>query len=582
MESKIIVIATGERSTEAVLAAEALRRAAQSIGQTIPIEMRSDRGCLGEFSADQIGAAQIVLVVGDGDPLVERFAHANIVKMSLQAVFNNPAEAIQQLSLTTTTDPSSQRTHHDSLIVAVTSCPTGIAHTFMAAEGLQQAAAALGQRIRVETQGSVGAQDTLTADEIVQADIVLIAADREVDLARFVGKRLYKTGTKPAINDGEKLIRTALAEAKLYGQSVATPTSAGPSFATTPLSRAYKHLMNGISFMLPFITASGMLIAISFALGGVTAPSAGSSQSLSQHLLALGQAGATLIVPILAAYIAHSIADRPGLVSGMIGGVLAVQLNAGFLGGIAAGFLAGYVTLAINTYLPLPNKLAGMKPILILPLLGTLIVGLVMHYLAGPPIAWLMETLTDSLRQLQSGSALLLGLLLGGMMAVDMGGPINKAAYAFSAGLLASHIYTPMAAVMVAGMTPPLGAALATWIFPNRFTSEEVAMAPSTVVLGLIFVSEGAIPYGSRDPLKTIPAFILGSSIAGAISLTNGVTLPVPHGGIFAFPTVNHIAWYSAALLAGSVVTAIALGLFKKSTILQLTSATTAVKANSA
>ncbi|NIK02190.1 PTS fructose transporter subunit IIC [Xanthomonas cannabis] len=575
MSSSIVVIAAGERSTEAVLAAEALRRAATAAGRSVTIEIRSDQGVLGALPSELASAATQVLVVGDADADTARFGDAQLLQLSLGAVLDDPAAAVGQLAAPASATGSAAAGTGSKRIVAITSCPTGIAHTFMAAEGLQQAAKKLGYQMRVETQGSVGAQDALTDAEIRAADVVIIAADREVDLARFGGKRLFKSGTKPAINDGPALINKALAEASVHGGAApATGTGTATSATSATASKgngrtgAYKHLMTGVSFMLPFVTAGGLLIALAFALGGIYAGDDAHQGTLAWSLFQIGaKAGFTLMVPALAGYIAYSIADRPGIAPGMIGGLVAANLNAGFLGGIIAGFIAGYGVAALNRYIRLPRNLEGLKPVLILPVLGTLLVGLAMMYVFGQPVADLLAWLTAWLRGMQGSSALLLGLLLGGMMAFDMGGPVNKAAYAFSTGLIASQVYTPMAAAMVAGMTPPLGIALATWVFRNRFTLEERGSATAAGVLGLAFVTEGAIPYAARDPLRTIPALVIGSAVAGAISMSVGAELKAPHGGIFVLlipNAVTHLAMYVLALLAGVVVTAIALRVLKQ------------------
>ncbi|WP_285316497.1 PTS fructose transporter subunit IIC [Stenotrophomonas maltophilia group sp. Smal35] len=561
MQASTVVIAAGERSIEAVLAAEALRRAARQQGAELAIEIRSDQGVTGALPAAQAAAATQLLLVGDGEADPARFGSAQIVRASLGEVLDDPLVVLAQLAATSGTAPAADASKH---IVAVTSCPTGIAHTFMAAEGLQQAAKALGHAIRVETQGSVGAQDALSDEEIAAADLVLIAADREVDLSRFAGKRLFKSGTKPAINDGQNLIRKALAEA-----GVQTGTaSAGRTTEKAKVTGPYKHLMTGVSFMLPFVTAGGLLIALAFALGGIYAFDDAHKGTLAWSLFQIGaKSGFMLMVPALAGYIAYSIADRPGIAPGMIGGLVAVNMDAGFIGGILAGFIAGYGVHWINRALSLPRSLEGLKPVLILPVLGTLLVGLLMMYVIGTPVAGLLAWLTDWLRGMQGSSAILLGLLLGGMMAVDMGGPVNKASYAFSTALISSQVYTPMAATMIGGMTPPLGIALATWLFSNRFTAEERGTAGAAGVLGLSFVTEGAIPYAARDPLRTIPALILGSAVAGAISMAAGVELKVPHGGVFVLPipsAVTHLGIYLLALLAGVAVTAVALRILKK------------------
>ncbi|SDO08711.1 PTS system D-fructose-specific IIB component (F1P-forming), Frc family /PTS system D-fructose-specific IIC component (F1P-forming), Frc family [Methylobacterium phyllostachyos] len=419
----------------------------------------------------------------------------------------------------------------------------------------------------METQGSVGARDTLTPDEIAAADIVLIAADTGVDRSRFAGKRVYATNTKAAIRDGKGLIATALAEAQVQAAEGETAAPARPEAAERKPG-AYKHLMTGVSFMLPFVVAGGLLIALAFAVGGIDAMAPGHAGTLGY---ALGQIGAkaafALIVPALAGYIAYSIADRPGIAPGMIGGMLAANLQAGFLGGIAAGFIAGYTARFLNQHIRLPKTLEGLKPVLILPLLATTITGLLMIYVVGVPVAAVLAALTTWLKGMQGASALVLGLVLGGMMAVDMGGPINKAAYASAAALLSSGVDAPMAAVMLGGMTPPLGLALATRLFPVRFTVSEREAGGAAAVLGAAFITEGAIPFAAADPLRVIPSLVAGSAVAGALALTLGVTLKVPHGGLFVLPIPNAVTNLPGAILAlaaGTLVTALAVGLLKR------------------
>ncbi|XQA71060.1 PTS fructose transporter subunit IIC [Xanthomonas sacchari] len=570
MNPILVVIAAGDRSTEAVLAAEALRHAATLRGATLQAEVRTPQGVIAPLDLAAAPTAAPLLLVGDGDTDAARFTGRSVQRSNLDAVLADAGAVLAPLLTAATATAGAAAVGGPEgagkRIVAITSCPTGIAHTFMAAEGLQQAAKALGHQIRVETQGSVGAQDALSDEEIAAADLVLIAADREVDLGRFGGKRLFKSGTKPAINDGPALIRKALAEASVHaaGTGGSAPAKAQGGRSAGP----YKHLMTGVSFMLPFVTAGGLLIALAFALGGVHTIDDVYKGTLGWNLFQIGaKAGFVLIVPALAGYIAYSIADRPGIAPGMIGGMVAANLGAGFLGGILAGFIAGYGVAALNRWIRLPRTLEGLKPMLILPVLGTLLVGLLMMYVIGKPVAELLAWFTAWLREMQGSSAALLGLLLGAMMAFDMGGPVNKAAYTFSTGLLTSQVYTPMAAVMVAGMTPPLGIALATWAFRDRFTKEERDTSAATGVLGLAFVTEGAIPYAARDPLRTIPALMLGSALAGAISMAAGAELKVPHGGVFVLPIPNqvtHVGMYLAALLAGTVVTAVALRVLKK------------------
>lgn len=447
-------------------------------------------------------------------------------------------------------------------LVAVTSCPTGIAHTFMAAAALKNGAETLGYAIKVETRGSVGAQNTLTDEDIATADLAIVAADTHVDLDRFAGVRLYTTSTNDAIHDPKALILRALAEAS-------RPVATSETVATKPASRertgAYKHLMTGVSHMLPLVIAGGLLIALAFAVGGINAGDA--KGTLGWALMQIGGATAfQLYVPVLAGFIAFSIADRPGLAPGLVGGMLSASLGAGFLGGIAAGFLAGYVTRLLSEKLPLPAALQSLKPILILPLLSTLVVGLGMIYVIGTPVKFLLDALTGWLSGMQQSSALMLGMLLAAMMAFDLGGPVNKAAYTFGVGLLASNVTAPMAAVMAGGMTPPLGIALACLLFPARFSRKERGESKAVAVLGLSFISEGAIPFAATDPLRIIPSFVLGSAVAGAISMGSHVQLMVPHGGIFvlAIPhAVTGLLNYVLAIAAGTLVTAIALRLLR-------------------
>ena len=430
----------------------------------------------------------------------------------------------------------------------------------MAAEALLKGAAAMGYTMKVETRGSVGAKNELTADDIARADAVVVAADANVETARFAGKRLLETGTKAAINDAQSLIREAL---------TLTPADAGkpkPAAQKQGRTGAYKHLMTGVSHMLPLVVAGGLMIALAFAVGGIYAGD--QKGTLGWALMEIGGKSAfALFIPIFAGFIAFSIADRPGLTSGLIGGMLASSLGAGFLGGIAAGFLAGYFTLWLNKALKLPDSLQGLKPVLLLPLISSLVIGLLMIYLIGPPVKIIMDSVSAWLNSLQGSSALLLGLLLGGMMAFDMGGPINKAAYTFAVGLVSTQIHGPMAAVMAAGMVPPLGVALAATLFKNRFTPDEQQATKATAVLGISFITEGAIPYAAADPFRVIPSTIAGAAVAGGISMAFGCKLLVPHGGIFvlAIPNaINHMLGYLIAIIAGTLVTTAMLFILKK------------------
>jgi len=560
MNDIVAVVGEDELVTQSVLAAEALRKAAGRRGRSIAIEVRLDQGVLDALDMKAESDAASVLLVGNAELDAGRFHGLKQTRASLNealadadAVLARAVEAASAGGATAAAGGGPKR------IVAVTSCPTGIAHTFMAAEGIEQAAKALGYAVRVETQGSVGARNMLTDAEIRDADIVLIAADKQVDPSRFAGKRVFQSGTKPAINDGKALIARALAEAQVQGGAAPAPGQAKSAERTG----IYKHLMTGVSYMLPFVVAGGLLIAVAFALGGIYAYDDAYKGTLAYSLFQIGaKAAFVLMIPALAGYIAFSIADRPGIAPGMIGGMLAANVGAGFLGGIVAGFIAGYWVALLNKYIKLPRTLEGLKPVLILPLLGTLLTGLLMVYVVGGPVSELMTTLTAWLRGMQSGSAVVLGLLIGGMMAFDMGGPVNKAAYAFSTGLIASQVYTPMAAAMVAGMTPPLGLALATRLFAKRFTADEHEAGNAAAVLGLAFVTEGAIPFAARDPLRVIPALMIGSATAGAISMAFGAELKVPHGGVFVLPipnAVTHLGGYVLALVVGTILTTVVL-----------------------
>lgn len=574
----LAVIGAADRPTHGVLAREVLSKAAAEAGREIRIELITAEGVSDPLPAAALAAARAVLVVGEvaAEP---RLAGRTLVRVSLSELLEAPAGALAQLEAAET--PASAMAAPAAAlaglkIVAITSCPTGIAHTFMAAEGLQEGARALGAAIRVETQGSVGSQDTLTAEDIAAADLVVIAADRQVELGRFAGKRVYQSPTKPAINDGAALIRKAAAEARLLsGEGGATAEAATPGAGAGPAKAggavgAYKHLMTGVSFMLPFVVAGGILIAIAFALGGIYVYDDAHQGTLGWTLFQIGAKGAfTLMVPALAGYIAFSIADRPGIAPGMTGGVIAGTIGAGFLGGILAGFIAGYGVLWLNRAIKLPRTLQGLKPVLILPLLGVTLTGLMMFYVVGAPTARLLAAMTEWLQGMQGAQAAVLGALLGGMMAVDMGGPINKAAYAFGTTLIAANVTEPMAAVMCAGMTPPLALAIATKLFGNRFTPEEREAGNAAFVLGLAFVTEGAIPFAARDPFRVIPSLIAGSAVAGALCMALGVQLKVPHGGVFVLPipnAVGNLGGFVIAMLAGTAVSVIALRLVKRRT----------------
>jgi PTS system fructose-specific IIC component len=414
---------------------------------------------------------------------------------------------------------------------------------------------------KVETQGSVGAKNALTDEEIAAADVVIIGADTHVDTARFAGKALYETSVGRALKETEKVIQEAFAVPVPSKANAAQPVAKPVEKAAGP----YKHLLTGVSYMLPIVVAGGLTIALSFIFGIEAFKEKG---TFAAALMDIGGGAAfALMIPILAGFIAFSIADRPGLAPGLVGGMLASQLGAGFLGGIIAGFAAGYIALWLRNNLKLPEHFEGLKPVLIIPLLATLAVGLLMIYVVGSPAKAIMDGLTEFLKGLSGTNAVLLGLLLGGMMAVDMGGPINKAAYTFGVGLLASNSFMPMAAVMAGGMVPPLGIALATFLAKNRFTADEQIAGKAAAVLGISFITEGAIPFAAKDPLRVIPACVAGAATTGALSMLFGATLHAPHGGIFVLAIPNAVAPllpYIAAILIGVAVTALLLIVLKK------------------
>ena len=573
------VVGSKDRPTQVMLAAEALRKAASAAGVEIALETRIGAAVQTPLGAETIAAASRILAVGDVDAADPRFAGKTVTSLGLDAALADAAGAVTGPGAAPAAPAaaSAAAPAGGKKIVAITSCPTGVAHTFMAAEGIERGAEALGHVARVETQGSVGSQNALTAAEIAAADVVIIAADTNVDLARFAGKRLFMSGTKPAIGDGKGLVTRALAEATVHAapagaaRDLAAEVAAVKATASAQRSGPYKHLMTGVSYMLPFVVAGGLLIAIAFALGGIYVYDDAHKGTFAQALFTIGaKNGFALMVPILAGFIAYSIADRPGIAPGAIGGMISGAIGAGFLGGIVAGFLAGYTVDFLNKNIKLHRNLEGLKPVLILPLLGTTIVGLLMIYVIGQPVAAALAALTAFLKGMQGANAIALGAIIGLMMAFDMGGPVNKAAYTFATGLIASAdnaVYGPMAAAMAAGMTPPLGVALATKLFRNRFSADEHEAGNAAAVLGISFITEGAIPFAAKDPFRVIPSLMAGSAVAGMITMAFGVEQKVPHGGIFVLPipnAVTNLGAYVIALIVGTVITAVMLGLLKK------------------
>lgn len=465
----------------------------------------------------------------------------------------------------------------DVFIVAVTACPTGIAHTYMAAEAIEKKAKELGYQVKVETRGSGGAKNVLTDDEIAKAAGVIVACDTNVPTDRFDGKKVIECQVSDGINKAEELIkRIAAGDAPVFkasGKKEASHSSVGGKESIG--HQIYKHLMNGVSHMLPFVVGGGILIAIAFLIDGFSVDlnslpadqraNFGTITQVAAMFKGIGGTAFGFMLPILAGFIAMSIADRTGLAVGFVGGSIAANGTSGFLGALVAGFVAGYIVLLLKkVFSKLPESLDGMKPVLLYPLLGIFLVGVIMQFVVEPPIGALNTAINNGLNGLNGASAVVLGVLLGGMMSVDMGGPVNKAAYVFGTASIAAGNYNIMAAVMIGGMVPPIAIALATIFFKNKFTAEERKAGPTNFIMGLSFITEGAIPFAASDPLHVLPACVVGSAVAGGLSMAFGCTLMAPHGGIFVVPTIGNPLMYLVALVIGSFIACGLLGLLKK------------------
>ncbi|WP_068779610.1 PTS fructose transporter subunit IIABC [Paenibacillus sp. GM2] len=463
-------------------------------------------------------------------------------------------------------ETSSETAESEALVVAVTACPTGIAHTYMAEDALIKMAKEMGVTIRVETNGSEGAKNVLTPDEIRRASGVIVAADKNVEMARFDGKPVLIRPVSDGIRKPKELIQKALqGDAPIYHGGNKAAEEPEREEKKSVGSKIYKDLMNGISHMLPFVVGGGILIAISFLFEQVGGP----DHPLYKLLMTIGGDGAFhFLIPILAGFIAMSIGDRPALMPGMVGGLMAVNSNAGFLGGLAAGFMAGYIVIGLRKlFAGLPKSLEGLKPILLYPVFGLLIAGSIMYFIFDPVFSSINTWLVSGLNNLGTANAVLLGLVLGGMMAIDMGGPFNKAAYTFAIGVFASSGNTNglmMAAVMAGGMVPPLAIALASTFFKNKFTEDERKSGLTNYVLGLSFITEGAIPFAAADPLRVLTSCILGSAVAGGLTQLWKINIPAPHGGIFVAALANHALLFLLAVAIGSVISALVLGIWKK------------------
>ena len=507
---------------------------------------------------------------GNFDPSVEGFIktaepqaeEAEVADASTAAVAAGTAAAVEKVTV--------ENPHYD--VLAVTGCPTGIAHTYMAAESLERKAKEMGISLKVEKNGASGVKDALTAEEIAHAKCIIVASDRQVEMARFNGKPMIQTKVANGINKAEELLTEAMAgTAAVYQASAADreATEIAASASDSVGRQIYKHLMNGVSHMLPFVIGGGILIALAFlfdTLDPVNPKNFGSGNPLSAFLMQIGGASFGFMLPVLAGYIAMSIADRPGLVAGFVGGLLANQGGSGFLGALIAGFAAGYLVLLVKKLVSgLPQALEGTKPVLFYPVLGVLFIGLAITFVINPPVSALNHWLMDSLQSMGTTSRLLLGLIFGAMMSVDMGGPVNKAAYVIGTGALATGEYGIMAAVMAGGMVPPLAIALCTTFFPSRFTEAERKSGITNYIMGLSFITEGAIPFAAADPVRVLPACIIGAGTAGALSMFFECTLRAPHGGIFVVPTIGNPLLYLASIAIGSVVACFILALVKPS-----------------
>lgn len=565
-----IITACPSGVANSIIAAGLLEQAAKSLNWTAAVECHSSVLEGHTLTDAEIAAAELVIVAANTPVDTTRFVGKNVYQSDISACTSDPVTylkaAVEQASelsasaATTFAAPAASAPESAKKIVAITACPTGVAHTFMAAEALEEEGKRRGYQIKVETRGSVGAKNQLTDQEIADADLVIIAADIEVPLDRFNGKKMYRTKTGPALKKTAEEMDKAFVQATVYQHA----GSANASAATEEKKGVYKHLMTGVSHMLPVVVAGGLIIALSFVFGIEAFKEEG---TLAAALMSIGGGSAfALMIPVLAGYIAFSIADRPGLAPGLIGGMLASSIGSGFLGGIAAGFIAGYSAKFIADKVQLPQSMEALKPILIIPFLASLVTGLVMIYVVGGPVAGIMSAMTEFLNNMGSANAVLLGVILGAMMCFDLGGPVNKAAYTFGVGLLASQTYAPMAAIMAAGMVPALGMGLATFLARDKFEPSEREAGKASFVLGLCFISEGAIPFAAKDPMRVIPSCMVGGALTGALSMLFGAKLMAPHGGLFVLLIPNAISpvlMYLVAIAAGTVVTGVGYAFLK-------------------
>ena len=477
----------------------------------------------------------------------------------------------EQLAAQTESEPQEKACR----ILAVTSCPTGIAHTYMAAEGIEKAAKKAGCFVKVETRGSGGAKNVLTEEEIAEADCIIVAADAEVPMDRFHGKRLIECPVSDGIGKADQLVERAMhGDVPIYKSG---NPNAGKSQKSSGggAHKVYTQLMNGVSHMLPFVVGGGILIALAFLIDGLSVDidslsdemraNFGTITPVAAALKGIGDTAFGFMLPVLAGFIAMSIGDRPALAVGFVGGMLASQGKSGFLGALLAGFVAGYLILLLRkVFAKLPQSIEKIAPVLLYPLFGILIMGLLMNYVIEPPVGALNTALNTGLTNMSGSSKILLGIIVAGMMSIDMGGPFNKAAYVFGTASIAAGNYDIMAAVMIGGMVPPCAIALATLLFKKKFTKEERESGPVNFIMGLAFITEGAIPFAASDPIHVLPSCIIGAAVSGALSMAFGCTLMAPHGGIFVFPVVDHALMYLVSLVIGTIVGAVLLGILKK------------------
>ena len=524
----------------------------------------------GQTLTDNLEEAERVIVIGKKIPTDSALKGKSVWLADIAQILRHPADVLTQAlneaqpyQLPVVDSADAEATSAIKRVVAVTACPTGVAHTFMAAEAIEAEAKKRGWWVKVETRGSVGAGNAITPEEVAAADIVVVAADIEVDLTKFAGKPMYRTSTGLALKKTAQELDKAFAEANIYQPQAGQSSTQGEG--KKGKAGAYRHLLTGVSYMLPMVVAGGLCIALSFAFGIHAADEKG---SLAAALMQIGGGSAfALMVPVLAGFIAFSIADRPGLTPGLIGGMLATSINAGFLGGIIAGFIAGYAAKWINQKLKLPVSMDALKPILIIPLLASLITGLLMIYVVGKPVAGIMAGLTSWLANMGTANAIVLGAILGGMQCTDMGGPVNKVAYAFGVGLLSSATYGPMAAIMAAGMVPPLAMYVATLVARRKFNKGQKEGGKAALILGLCFITEGAIPFAARDPMRVLPCCIIGGAVTGAISMAIGAKLMAPHGGLFVLfipGAVTPVLGYLLAIVIGSLVAGLSYAVLKQ------------------